>query len=209
MINTKGKGKDHENARADLEEMGIRLELYIQEAENKKDLPVATTTMSEKEKKELCKFLHSAKFSVGYGSNFTRLVNMKERKLNFDTMKSHDCHMLMKSLLLVAIRNVLPVKVCETVMSLCFFFNAIKQLVIDVEPLPALERRLQETLCLIEAFFPLTFLDIMVHLTIRLVKEVHYLAPSYLHLMFPYERYMDILKSLVNSHTYLEGNIIS
>ena len=54
------------------------------------------------------------------------------------------------------------------------------QLVIDVESLPALERRLQETLCLMEAFFPLMFLDIMVHLTIRLVKEVHYLAPSYL-----------------------------
>jgi len=52
IMNTKGKGKDHENARADLKEMGICPKLYIQEAENGKDLPVAAITMSRKEKKE-------------------------------------------------------------------------------------------------------------------------------------------------------------
>ena len=52
-MNTKGKGKDHKNARADLEEMDIRPELYVEEAENGKVLPVAATTMSRKEKKEL------------------------------------------------------------------------------------------------------------------------------------------------------------
>ena len=44
---------------------------------------------------------------------------MKELKLNFSMMKSHDCHVLMKAVLPVEIRNVLPVKVRETVMSLC------------------------------------------------------------------------------------------
>ena len=51
IMNTKGKGKDHENARADLEEMGINPEIYIKEAGNGKDLPVAAITMSRKEKK--------------------------------------------------------------------------------------------------------------------------------------------------------------
>jgi hypothetical protein len=51
LTNTKGKGKDHENAGADLEEMGIHPELYAQEAENGKDLPIAATTMSKKKKK--------------------------------------------------------------------------------------------------------------------------------------------------------------
>ena len=32
-MNIKGKGKDHENVRADLEEMGICPELYVQEAD--------------------------------------------------------------------------------------------------------------------------------------------------------------------------------
>ena len=53
------------------------------------------------------------------------------------------------------------------------------------------------------------FFDIMVHLTIHLVQEIHYLGPSYLHQMFSYERYMGILKSFVNSRTYPKGNIIS
>ena len=181
IMNTKGKGKDHENARADLEEMGIRPELYVQEAENGKDLPVAATIMSKKEKKELCKFLHRVKFPAGYGSNFVRLVNMKELKLNFAMMMSRDCHVLMTSLLPVVIKNVLPLKVRETVMSLCFFFNAIEQKVIDDKLLTALDRWLHETLCLMEAFFPLTFFDIMVHLTVHLVQEIHYLGCSYLH----------------------------
>ena len=70
IMNTKGKGKDYENVRTDLEEMGIHPEIYIQEAGNGKDLLVAAITMSRKEKKELCQFLHSVKFSSGYSFNF-------------------------------------------------------------------------------------------------------------------------------------------
>ena len=86
--------------------------------------------------------MHSVKFPSGYGSNFAKLVNMKELKLNFAMMKSHDCHVLMTSVLPVPIRNVLPVKVCETVMSLCFFFNAIEQKDIDDDSLPASSREM-------------------------------------------------------------------
>ena len=102
--------------------------------------------MSKKEKKELCQFLHSVNFFSGYSFNFARLVSMKELKLNFAMMKSHDCHVLMTPVLPAAIKNVLPVKVRETVMSLCFFFNAIEQKVIDDKLLTALDRRLHETL---------------------------------------------------------------
>ena len=78
----------------------------------------------------------------------------------------------MTSVLPVAIRNVFPVKVRETVMSLCFFFNAIEQNVIDDDLLIALDSRLHETLCLMEAFFPPTFFDIMDHLTAHLVSAI-------------------------------------
>ena len=71
-----------------------------------------------KEKKELCQFLQIVKFSSGYGSNFARLVSMKELKLNFAMMKSHDYHVLMTLILPVVISNVLLVKVRETVMGL-------------------------------------------------------------------------------------------
>ena len=96
-------------------------------------------------------------------------------------MKSHDYHVLMTLVLPVAIRNVLPVKIREIVMSLCFFFNVIEQKVIDDNLLTALDRRLHEMLCLMEAFFPPKFFNIMVHLTVHLVQEIYYHGPSYLH----------------------------
>ena len=113
IMNIKGKGKDHENARDDPEEMGIHPKLC-----NRKDLHVTATTMYIKEKKKLCQFLQSVKFASGYGSNFARLVSMKELKLNFAMMKSHDYHVLMTLILPVVISNVLLVKVRETVMGL-------------------------------------------------------------------------------------------
>jgi hypothetical protein len=46
-------------------------------------------------------------------------------------------------------------------MSLCLFFNAIEQKVIDEEELLKLERRHFETLCMLEATFPPTFFDLI------------------------------------------------
>ena len=119
--------------------------------------------------------------------------------MNFHLMKSHDCHVLMTTLLPVALRGIKIVLVREAVMSLCFFFNAIEQKVIDVDALSRLERRHFETLSLLEATFPPTFFDLMVHLTAHLAKEIFYLGPSYLHQMFPYERFYGFLKSLVHN----------
>ena len=42
----------------------------------------------------------------GYSSNIKRLLNLKEKK--FAHVKSHDCHVLMTQLLLVALRGILP-----------------------------------------------------------------------------------------------------
>jgi hypothetical protein len=54
---------------------------------------------------------------------------------------------------------------------LCLFFNAIEQKVIDEETLLNLERRHFETLCLLEATFPPSFFDLMLHLT-KLAREI-------------------------------------
>jgi hypothetical protein len=89
LLQMKGKGKDHENARADLEEMGLRPELHAQDTDKGKHLPPAAITLSRKEKKEFCEFLHSVKVPSGYSSNIARLVSVKELKMNFTLMKSH------------------------------------------------------------------------------------------------------------------------
>jgi hypothetical protein len=60
---------------------------------------------------------------------------MKDMKINFNLMKSHDCHVLMTTLLLVALRGIKTELVHDVVTSLCLFFNAIEQKVIDEEKL--------------------------------------------------------------------------
>jgi hypothetical protein len=71
-----------------------------------------------------------------------------------------------------------------------------------------LERRHFETLCLHEATFPPSFIDLMLHLTAHLVREIWFLGPSYLHQMFPYGMFYVFLKSLVHNRLFLEGDIV-
>jgi hypothetical protein len=88
------------------------------------------------------------------------------------------------------------------------FFNAIEQKVIDEEKLLDLERRHFETLCLLEATFPPSFFDLMLHLTAHLVREIRFLRPYFLHQMFPYVRFYGFLKSLVHNRLFLKGAIV-
>jgi hypothetical protein len=208
LLQQKSKRKYHKNAREDLKEQGITPELYAEERKTGTDLPVAATTLSKAERKEFCQFLHDLKVPSGYSSNFKRIVSVKDMKMNFNLMKSHYCHVLMTTLLPVALKGIKTELVRDAVMSLCLFFNAIEHKVIDEEKLLDLERRHFETLCLPEATFPPSFCDLMLHLTTHLAREIWYLGPSYLHQMSPYERFYGFLKSLVHNRLFLEGAIV-
>jgi hypothetical protein len=176
LLQQKSKEKDHKNAREDLKELGIRPELYEEETKTGTNLPVAATTLSKAEREEFYQFLHDLKVPSGYSSNFKRLVSVKDMKMNFNLMKSHDCHVLMTPLLPVALRGIKTEPVCDAVTSLCLFFNAIEQKVIDEGKLLDLERRHFEMLCLLETTFPPSFFDLMLHLTAHLAREICSLA---------------------------------
>ena len=62
-------------------------------------------------------------------------------------LKSHDCHVLMQQLLLVAIRGILPRNVRLTITNLCLFFNSICGKVIDPGNLDDLEHEAAIILC--------------------------------------------------------------
>jgi hypothetical protein len=124
LLQQKSKGKDHKHAREDLKELGIRPRLYVEETETGTNLPIAATTLSKVERKEFCQFLHDLKVTSGYSSKFKRLVSVKDKKMNFNLMKSHDCHVLMTNLLPIALRGIKIELVHDTVMSLCLLFNA-------------------------------------------------------------------------------------
>ena len=49
----------------------------------------------------------------------------------------------------------------------------------------------------------------MTHLLVHLVKEIDILGPVFLQNMFPFERFMGVLKKCVRDRALLEGSIAS
>ncbi|KAI5351433.1 hypothetical protein L3X38_004324 [Prunus dulcis] len=141
----------------------------------------------------------------GYSSNIKNLVSLQDSRLL--GLKSHDCHTLMQQLLPVAIRSVLEKPARYAITRLCFFFNAICAKTVDVSKLDKLEEDVVVTLCLLEKYFPPSFFDIMVHLVVHLVREVRLCGPVYFRWMYPFERYMKVLKGYVQNRTRPEGCI--
>jgi hypothetical protein len=93
-------------------------------------------------------------------------------------------------------------------MNFCFFFNAIGQKVLSEEALESLEKRHYETLCFLKMYFSPAFFDINVHFTTHLIKEIKLLSPVFLHQMYAYERFNDILKSFVRNWAYPKGSMV-
>ncbi|RVW80063.1 hypothetical protein CK203_052397 [Vitis vinifera] len=115
----------------------------------------------------------------GYCSNMRNLVSMEDLQLY--GLKSHDYHTLMQQLL--------PIKV------------------VDVSALDKLQNDLVVTLCLLEKCFPPSFFDIMLHRTVHLAREVRLCGPVYLRWMYPFERFMKVLKGYVRNRNWPEGCI--
>lgn len=161
-----GKSKDGLNTRKDLEHLGIRKDLHPSIKGKRTYLPAAPWSLSKSEKKVFCKRLFYFKGPDGYCSNISRGVSLEDCKVS--RLKSHDYHVLMQQLLPVAIRGLLPKGPRLAILRMCAFFNRLCQRVIDVEQISVMETEIVETLCMFERFFPPSFFDIMVHLTVHL-----------------------------------------
>ena len=105
--------------------MGIQDQLHPRFDDKKIYLPPSCHTLSKKEKISFCPCLRRVKVPQGYSSN------IKSLELKLVGLKSHDCHVLMQQLLVVAIRDILPNKVRLAITRLCFFFHAICSKVVD------------------------------------------------------------------------------
>ncbi|CAL2270697.1 unnamed protein product [Prunus armeniaca] len=181
LLEISGKNKDGIAARLDLLNMGVKIDLPPKYGERRTRLPPRPWNLSRAEKREI---------------------------QDFFGLKSHDCHTLMQQLLPVAIRSVLEKPAGYAITRLCFFFNAICGKTVDVSKLDKLEEDVVVTLCLLEKYFPPSFFDIMVHLVVHLVREVRLCGPVYFRWMYPFERYMKVLKGYVQNRTRPEGCIL-
>ena len=82
---------------------------------------------------------------------------------------------------------------------LCVFLNEISQKAIDPNKLTRLQNDVVQCLVSFEMVFPPSFFNIMTHLLVHIVKEINILGPVFLHNMFPFERYMAVLKKYVRN----------
>jgi hypothetical protein len=106
----------------------------------------------------------------------------------------------MTQLLLIALRGILPENVRLPIVKVCTFLNAISQKVINPESQPRLQKDVVQCLVSFELLFPLSFFNIMTHLLVHLVEEITILCPVFLHNMFPFERFMGVLKKYVHNY---------
>jgi hypothetical protein len=171
-----------------------------------KKLPTTCYTLSKQEKMSLCNCLHGIKVLTGYSDNVSRMVIMKILKVHFK--KSHDYHILIGQFLPIAIRGILPIKVRDTIMKLCSFFNAISQKVVDSMKLTKLEDDLILMMCNLKTVFPPSFFDLMPHLLVHIVHKMKYLDHVFLHQMYPFERIMTVLKKYVRNRSHSKDCMI-
>ena len=92
-------------------------------------------------------------------------------------------------------------------MKLCAFLNAISQKVFNLVDLAKLQNDVVQCLVSFELVFPPSFFNIMMYLLVHMIKEISILGPMFLHNMFPFERFMGVLKKYVHNHARPEGSI--
>jgi hypothetical protein len=165
----------------------------------------ASYVFTKEEKEIFFEALFSIKVTSGFLLNIKGIINMAEKKIQ--NLKSHDCHVLMTQLLPIALRGILPKNVRLHIVKLCAFLNAISQKVINLESLPRLQKDVVQCLVSFELLFPSSFFNIMTHLLVHLVEEITILGPVFLHSMFPFERFMGVLKKYVHNRARSEGSI--
>jgi hypothetical protein len=113
LLNTDGKTRDHEHARADIKKMRIRSELWLNDSVKGTELPTSCITLSKHEK-DFCGFLKNVKVPSGYSTNVSRLISFSYLKVAPD-MKSHNYHVLLTQMITVGIRYILPVNIQEAI----------------------------------------------------------------------------------------------
>jgi hypothetical protein len=63
-------------------------------------------------------------------------------------------------------------------------------------------------MCNLETIFPPSFFDLMPHLLVHIVHKMKYLGHVFLHQMYPFERFMSVLKKYVHNRSRPKGCMV-
>ena len=197
LIRTLTSEKDNASVRVDLQDRGIRPQLWLEErgrGGNRLWLPDAPIVLSVQDRKEFMETLESIRTPSGYVSTlFTKINSGKLRGL-----KSHDHHILLQQILPVSLRNVGDKGVVGAIMRLSRIFQRLCMKVINPDSRDQLMQDVAEIMACLEKEFP-PFFDIMVHLTLHLVEELYECGPLHMRWMYPFKRYFKGLKGFEES----------
>jgi hypothetical protein len=207
LLDIIGKTKDGLNAHKHLQVLGIRVELHPQERSNGNVyLPPASYTLTNEEKRAICKCLCGIKVPTGFSTNIKNMVSMSELKVS--DYNTHDYHTILSLFLAIAIRAINHLYLKMVITRMCHFFNAILKKVIDVVELDEICKEMRVTMCQLKKCFPPSFFDTMEHYMIHLANQIFVLGPTYMHHMYPYERHMVVMKGYVRNRAHPEGSMI-
>ncbi|XP_070009781.1 uncharacterized protein [Nicotiana sylvestris] len=202
LLMDKDKSKDHVKAQKDLQDMGIRRDLWPDEKENCR---LAAFAIPKEKRVTFLKTLKNISVPDGYSNNISDCIDLDQKRIF--GLKSHDCHIIMEQLLPVAIQNVLPNEVVGVLVELSSFFRNLCLKSLSLSDLEKLQDQIVLTLCYLEILFPPSFFTVMVYLTIHLVDEVIQGGPVHYRWMYFVERLLSHFKSLVGNKAQPEGSI--
>jgi hypothetical protein len=152
------------------------------------------------------KCLLGVRFPLGYAGLIRRYLY--PNKKIFSGMKSHERHVMMTQILLVAIRGIMEPHVRQTLTGLCHFFDVITQKLISVKKLGRLQEEIITIINELEMYFPPAFFDIMVHLLVHIVDDIEDLGPTFLHNMMALERMNGIIKAYIHNRAHPDESIV-
>lgn len=148
--------------------------------------------------------------NAGYSQDTYRVwgsVKKHIMKKKLGSMKSHDYHILLQHFLPVCLRHIMAKEPRLAIMSLSRIFRKLCVKVVDPQQIPALREDVVVTLCKLEVVFPPSFFDVMSHLIIHLVDEMDICGHVSCRWMYPFERYMKVLKGYVRNLAKPEGSM--
>ncbi|KAH7849967.1 hypothetical protein Vadar_025729 [Vaccinium darrowii] len=206
MVGIEGKNKDTDKARKDLEDWGIRQELWLIECPNGSYVkPHASFSLTVKEREAFFEFLKSVKYPDGYAANISRSVNATNGRLN--GLKSHDYHILIQRILPIGMRGFVNKEISTALFELGSFFQDLCSKTLRRSEIEKLEERIVLILCKLKKIFPPAFFDVMVHLAVHLPREAILGGPVQYRWMSPFERFLGTLKGFVSNRARPEGSI--
>lgn len=197
--------KDTPDSRRDMEQLGIRRELWLQPRANRQAFvkPHAPYVFTEAEKKLFIEEVSAISTPTGYGSAMGKHL----KKSKFQGLKSHDYHCLIQQIIPVVSRTLLQPLQRTALIRLGKSLNRICARVVEKTELASLKVYVAETLCFLELCFPPSFFDVMEHTLVHLVEELAICGPVGGRWMYPCERFLGTLKSFVRNRAQPEASM--